>query len=399
MNRRIRRHESGIRPPFVPPYSKGGDSELSPFEKGGIRRGFFLLFAFCFLISARAFAFHESGVANCDACHTMHNSENGVPEVETGPKLLKFASATDACLSCHASDLGAVWGTDPLHPPAEKGAGNFVFLQSANLNDAANGAMNPIAGSHAGHSIVSESRGTVSDPVYQTAPGGTYPSSALGCTSCHNPHGNRNYRLLWGRGHVDAGDYTFINPAPQAAGISITTGKEQLAAHTAYQSGMSAWCANCHGNYHQNNLGVFQHVTDEPLGAAVAGAYSHYSGCENPTSGNPLTSYLPAVPFEDPANSVSSTAGPTAASRISCVSCHRAHASSGPSSGRWDFNVVYLRQDGLMSGSYPIPNPYGSANQKSLCCKCHPYGEQHGGNQSCISCHLSNLPHVTPTQR
>ena len=36
------------------------------------------------------------------------------------------------------------------------------------------------------------------------------------------------------------------------------------------------------------------------------------------------------VPFEDPSASVSSTAGPTAASRITCLSCHRAHATSAP---------------------------------------------------------------------
>jgi len=43
-------------PPLIPPYSKGGDSDPSPFAKGGIRRGFsFWLFgflAFCSLISS-----------------------------------------------------------------------------------------------------------------------------------------------------------------------------------------------------------------------------------------------------------------------------------------------------------------------------------------------------------
>ncbi|HEY3296586.1 MAG TPA: cytochrome c3 family protein [bacterium] len=329
-------------------------------------------------------------MANCASCHTMHASENGVPQVVTGPQLLKFATATDACLSCHASDLGSAWGSDPLHPPAEKGAGNFVYLSSANLNDGPAGATNPIMGSHAGHSIISDSRGTSPDPSYQTAPGGTYPSSALGCTSCHNPHGNTNYRMLYGQGHVQAGDFQFVNPAPQAQGISIVSGAESPTNHAAYLSGMTAWCANCHGTYHQNSLGAFQHPVDITLGRDIAMAYNGYGGSSNPTGGNLATAYLPSVPFEDPAAAISATTGPTLASRISCISCHRSHGSSGPYAGRWDFNVTYLQQDGLISGSFPIPNPFGFADQRSLCCKCHTNGETHGGTQSCISCHLSN---------
>ena len=352
----------------------------------GIR--FWLLgFLGSWLLSSPGFAFHESGAAHCDACHTMHNSENGIPEVQTGPQLLKFATATDACLSCHGSDFGSVWGADPLHPPAEKGAGNFTFLSTSNLNDGSGGATNPISGSHAGHNVISEMHGSVSDPYYPAAPGGTYPSSALGCTSCHNPHGNGNYRMLYGAGHIAAGDYQFVNPAPQADGVTLSVGAESSTNHAAYHSGMSAWCANCHGNYHQDNPGAFQHPADDVLGQTISEAYNRYAGSEDTTGGNAATAYLPAVPFEDPSVTTTGTAGPTLTSRISCITCHRAHATSAPNAGRWDFNIVYLRSDGVISGSWPIPNPYGSPKQKSLCCKCHSYGEQHGGDQTCLSCH------------
>jgi hypothetical protein len=348
----------------------------------------FLLSALCVLLASRAFAFHEAGVAHCDVCHTMHASENGNPEVVTGPELLKFGTASDACLSCHATDLGAVWGTDPLHPPAEKGAGNFAFLSAANLNDGPNGATLPISGSHAGHNVISQMGGMAADPLYLTAPGGSYPSGALGCTSCHNPHGNGNYRMLYGAGHVAAGDFQFVNPAPQAAGIPLT-GTESATSHAAYRSGMSAWCGNCHGTYHQNGVGSFPHPSDQTLGRDVATAYNQYAGSANPAGGNAATAYLPAVPFEDAAASTGSTAGPSLASHISCISCHRAHGSSAPYAGRWDINVVHPRDDGVVSGTWPIANPYASASQKSLCCKCHSYGEQHGNEQSCISCHMS----------
>ena len=66
-----------------------------------------------------------------------------------------------------------------------------------------------------------------------------------------------------------------------------------------------------------------------------------------------------------------STAGPNGGSTVMCMSCHRAHATSAPNSGRWDFSVTFLHEDGDESGSYSIPDPYASVNQRSLCNKCH----------------------------
>ena len=56
------------------------------------------------------------------------------------------------------------------------------------------------------------------------------------------------------------------------------------------------------------------------------------------------------------------------------LSCHRAHATSAPDAGRWDFSVTGLAEDGIESGSYALPNPY-DGNQRSLCNKCHARDE------------------------
>ena len=56
------------------------------------------------------------------------------------------------------------------------------------------------------------------------------------------------------------------------------------------------------------------------------------------------------------------------------MSCHRAHATSAPNAGRWDFNVLGMAADGVNSGSYKIPNPY-DGGQRSLCNKCHSKDE------------------------
>lgn len=323
-----------------------------------------------------AMAFHDDGVADCAGCHTMHNSENGQLIDANSPNgndyLLRDATASDVCLSCHGTSASrGVWGTDPLNPIRQHGGGDFVFLTEDNVNDGHNGHLSPILGYAAGHNVVAPSKNSGADPVLTTAPGGNYPSASLSCTSCHDPHGNQYFRLLYGAGHVEAGNATFANAAPTATGITLSsTAQESNSNHTAYQSGMSAWCANCHGNYH-NNSDQLVHPSGMNLGTDVAQIYNLYNGTANQNGGTQATAYLAAVPFEDPANTVSSTAGPSSTSKVSCVSCHRSHASSAANIGRWDFQVTFLSEDGVESGSYVIPDPYANVNQRSLCNKCH----------------------------
>ncbi len=317
---------------------------------------------------------HNGGVAACSVCHTMHNSQAGAPVDPEHPggneHLLTKSSSSDLCLVCHANLVSHVFGTNPLNPGRVVGAGDFVFLLEDNLNDAPDGASYPIPGHAAGHSVVVPSRGVGPDPVLTVSPGGSFPASDLGCTSCHDPHGNMNFRMLYGEGQTaQAGLFTYDNPAPDADGASIYHGYESNGTHTAYHSGVSAWCGNCHGGFHEN-LSAFIHATGMELGSDFAEVYNHYNGTDDPFGGAPEAAYLPLVPFDDPANTIHSRSGPSAGSEVMCLTCHRAHASSAPDAGRWDFGVTFLADDGLASGSYPIPNPYG-ANQRSLCNKCH----------------------------
>jgi len=310
-------------------------------------------------------------------CHLMHQDEPGGPAI--GDALLTHDSASDLCLSCHAANYGAVMGSDPLVPPTEMGAGNFVFLLEDNLNDGPDGATNPIPGDAAGHNINAPGHGLSSDPTYATSPGGNFPSSQMSCTSCHDPHGNTNYRFLYGLGQGPSQGsglgWTFSYAAPVAVGLNVVAGApETNSNHVAYRSGMSAWCGNCHRDYvtneHKATLG-FEHRTDDTMDGDIVDRYNVYNGTVDPAGGSPLTAYLAAVPFEDANSTVGRTGGPVTTSRIMCLTCHRAHASSAPASGRWDFNVSTLGQDGAASGSYPIPNPYTVPNQTQLCYKCH----------------------------
>jgi cytochrome c553 len=345
-----------------------------------------------------AAAFHDAGVARCAGCHTMHNSENnatiitgGTPGIGVSPYLLKTAKPTDTCLTCHArpgSENGyGVFGTGVLTPKPQRGGGDYVFLLEDNINEGHNGATNPILGYQAGHNIISDTKGIAADPVNTTAPGGTYPAASMACSSCHDPHGTDSFRLLYGANRLVRGNdgvtYTFAYDAPEAAGVALSGAGESQSNHTAYLSGMSAWCGNCHGDFHANDANLI-HPSGVALGT-IAGNYNAYDGTtdcvNNPgTAGGPCgtgtqaTAYLAAVPFEDSGMTIDSTTGPSASSRVMCLTCHRAHATSAPNAGRWDFNVTLLDEDGTESGSYALPNPY-DGNQRSLCNKCHSKDE------------------------
>jgi hypothetical protein len=329
------------------------------------------------LFSGNAFALHNQGVAHCNACHTMHNSQNGAPvdpgHPEGNPWLLINATPSDVCLSCHSTGSRGVFAVSPLAPNNQHGGGDFCFLTEDNINDGYGGGTNPIPGSKSGHSIVAPSKGVIADPVLTHSPGGTFSSDMLGCSSCHAPHGNTNFRLLNGVGAVQDDVFVFTNPAPSAVGIALSSSAvESNTNHTAYHSGMSDWCANCHGDFHNLGQGVLKHVNGVPVGGTISNNYDHYNGTTHYLSGTHTTAYLKDVPFEDAATTVSGTTGPTAGSTVMCLSCHRPHATSSPDAGRWDFNVTFLSEDGVASGSYAIPDPYASPGvQRSLCNKCH----------------------------
>jgi len=344
--------------------------------EGRLSKAHFILWLACLSLAAGGptLGFHRDGVGSCDGCHVMHQgSVMMIPGSED--TLLVTVSPSDVCLRCHGGGPANVFGSDPLLPPPEKGAGNFAFLFENNLNDAVDGATNPIPGDAAGHSIVAPGRGLGADSRHSLAPGGTFPSSELGCTSCHDPHGTDTFRLLYGLGPVQGGLAVFGYPAPVAEGIGILT-IESDSNHSAYHAGVSDWCANCHGNYHDDGLSPFEHPSGESLGPDIANWYNGYEGDDNPTGGSVATAYLAEVPFEDAAlpTTTSSTLGPSATSKVMCLTCHRAHASSAPAAGRWDFNVSLLIEDGDVSGSYALPDPYASPTQGTLCAKCHGSG-------------------------
>ena len=341
-------------------------------------------------LSTCAWAFHDAGVAECAGCHTMHNSQDGAlvdaAHASGNEYLLNSGNSSDTCLSCHAAYGQFANGTG-------FGAGGDFYWVTKTWSWSAHGHAYESAGDSHGHNIISPVAGIAEDAILGSSPGGDFDSTYLTCTSCHDPHGNTNFRLLYGSdlGPIyPGGRYNFSADAPLAKGNSRNTtsgtGQESDVAHTVYKSGMSQWCGNCHEDMYSVGNTNHVHPAGEQLGSSVAAVYNAYVASGNLTGGDALTSYRGLVPFEDVSadlatvSTTNNTAGPGSEDQVMCLTCHRAHASPFPDAGRWEFGETFLADahpaseaEGAtvedlarMWYNYTIP-----ANQRSLCNKCH----------------------------
>jgi len=368
-----------------------------------------------------ALAFHEGGVAHCDGCHTMHNSEGGVSIITggtvgvAGDFLTKGSDPSSTCLNCHKGSGSYHVFNNAGGATNQTPGGDFEWLTKT-FTYIVRG--NPAArnGYNFGHNIVAADFGLVADTdITTTAPGGTFPAANLACSSCHDPHGKvtsrtgtvvnsgsygdadpgggqilGNYRLLADTGYnPGGGPVTFTASSPVAATMPNGT-QERDNAHTDYGSGMSEWCANCHTAFINTSVGTHAHPAGngDNLGGTISGNYNLYVATGNLTNTAP-NAYLALVPFERGTAdrttlNPTSTAGPSSASNVMCLTCHRAHASAFPNSGRWDFTTELLvdshpaSTDGGIDGDDVLASYYGRTiatdfgpGQRSLCNKCH----------------------------
>jgi hypothetical protein len=277
-------------------------------------------------------------------------------------------------------------------------------------------------GERHGHSIVWADRGLASDSMLTRAPGGGtgggYPSSDLTCISCHDPHGRSRlhadgtqsstgspikgsgsyggtafrqpdavasvgaYRLLGGVGYSNkaAGStFAFQNPAPIAlAPTDYSRSERTIQVRVAYGKGMSEWCANCHAGIHVQTLppaystSIFVH----PAGGGAlltaggeAAIYNQYVRT-GVLTGSQATSYASLVPFEEgtdqrlalaphATSDGSAPGGPvTGVETVTCLSCHRAHATAWDHAVRWNMPASGLITIG---GAWPGLDATGAA--------------------------------------
>jgi hypothetical protein len=400
-------------------------------------------------------AFHSGGVGDCGGCHDMHLAPGDSGTATGGnPYFLIAADAGSACLSCHQATGESrpnghhVSTADPDMPAGSPPVqltpgGDFGWLKKSFRWDAAEvGGAGDSPGERHGHSIVAADFRYGSDTVLTMAPGGNYPSNELSCISCHDPHGKYRrfadgsigregapvqssgsydtspkptdtmavgvYRLLGGKGYSTAAtrNAAFLSDPP-AAVAPADYNREEAGHETrvAYGSGMSEWCANCHAALLTGSEGARVHPSGKNvrLSPAVIANYNAYVASGNLT-GSRATAYTSMVPYEmgtadydllqKTANSNGGTAtGPDPDANVTCLSCHRAHASGWDHAVRWNMKTEFLVFNGDYPGVedtvvpprvsqgrtrpetrrtfYERPASRYAAFQRSLCNKCH----------------------------
>jgi hypothetical protein len=337
----------------------------------------------------------------------MHSAPAG------GTFLLKGATMSEACLNCHevAGDTGptsfhistASADISPGTAPRQRTpGGDFGWLRKTYtwLNGT---TAETEDGSTHGHNIVAPSKGYDVDPVHSTAPGGgSFPANQLACNSCHDAHGQYRrrldgtigkaggaiwasgsysgaavadnepkatgeavgvYRLLAGAGYTKA-SVTFTGNPSAKVPIGFNRAEAATQTRVAYGNALSpghigwgTWCAICHPNMHSG--GNYVHPTDQGVGSTVATIYGQYVKSGDMT-GSASSSFLSLVPFIEAAgdytvlaghakNDNTQLGGPASTDRVSCLSCHRTHASGFPHMLRFDLTSTFM----VINGNYP----------------------------------------------
>jgi hypothetical protein len=380
-----------------------------------------------------AYAFHSGGVAECNGCHSMHQPKAG------GSFLLIGTDPSSTCLSCHehAGDTGPSSyhvSTAPADMPAgvaplqRSPGGDFGWLKK-DYTFTQRGSTVTDFGYENGHSIVAVDKGYAVDPGNPTAPGGTFPSAQLGCTSCHDPHGQYRrlangtvsntglsikgsgsyhssaepdannavgvYRLLAGSGYSKApfaGVPAAKSPTPYnrteaASQTRVAYGNSTAGGHVAW----GTWCATCHQDMHSST--DYVHPVDQAMSGTVIANYNKYvkSGDWTGTSASSFTSLVPFIQstgdyaqLATNANPTTVLTGPSGGDRVSCLSCHRAHASGWKHALRWNMEGEFITQGGVYPANfrgrqstevqaayYDRAATQFAENQRVLCNKCH----------------------------
>jgi hypothetical protein len=394
-------------------------------------------------------AFHSGGVAPCDGCHSIHNSFEGISGGGiSNAYLLKQRDPSSTCLNCHehAGDIGPttyhvstpVSELLPGIPPKQLTPGGDFGWLNKTFSSPSLTIISP--GERHGHNIVASDFLYSADGTYTTAPGGTYPAAGLGCTSCHDPHGKyrRNndgsitttgrpiadsgsfasspgpgatvsvgvYRMLGGQGYLPktlVSGLAFVFDPPAAVAPDKPNRSEAITqTRVAYGAGMSEWCRNCHTNMHTvaypGSTGLLHPVgASAKLGVTKSDNYNKYIKTGN-LSGLPDKSYLSLVPFEEGTSDYavlkrhaktddSWLAGPdSTSSQVTCLTCHRAHASGWDGMTRWNTKTEFIVYNGFYAQEpygqgrteaeatrayYDMPASKFALNQDTLCNKCH----------------------------
>lgn len=357
----------------------------------------FMFFAFAFLAgTAYAGDYHKGSGLKCGDCHVMHASQQhahdasqggptaGFPLAYTPSDFLLRATSTNAlCISCHdggngtgdtAPDvLGAASYTTAT---LKRAAGGFYADDGATNLDYAT----PTA------SITSHNLGVAAGTSIPVS-GALTLASPFTCASCHEPHGNTNYRNLKPQpdGKGTAVTITYANSTDTVGNsvfqtVSSTTtatscmyteytdSNHSDEATTCVKPGnahfkdekISWFCRNCHQTAHIVDPSVANFTNDANLGGSDAGdtaavndqwkkhPVSHVTMGEANTNGHvSIATWNQNVAGTNshPVVASASKTVPANDNQVVCITCHQAHGSSHQFMLVWDDHATDALED------------------------------------------------------
>lgn len=347
-------------------------------------------------------------------------------------------------------------------PPIQRGPGGDFGWVKKTYSWTAHGTPTTESGDSHAHNIISLDYGFAVDGTNATAPGGTYLSANLSCVSCHDMHGEYRrasdgniytpkdgkgpivasgstgtipvagttvgvYRLLWGLNPTTAGIPSY--PGVPAAVSPGTYNRSEVTYQTRVAYGIKttgghaawgAWCGTCHAGM-LGGLSSHNHPVDQALGSTIGtgtGNYTMYVATGDMTgvfggfqaNQGPFTSLVPFMLAQTDYATLTTyssksavgglpLAGPASGDQVSCLSCHRAHASGWKNMLRWNPDNTFLTElDSAGNVTWPgtdVPGDNSGASmgrkkaeiaasyydrdarvfetgyQRSLCNKCH----------------------------